>query len=86
MAAATPPTPSDHALADDEFRAAHHPGAVGKRSREEGDLDLPGAVIERDQQGATDVNPLVELRSSSYDHAEHGKIHTPKTPIVGWSA
>jgi len=43
-------------------------------------------ISQRAIAGETDVVPLVELESSSYQHKKFGKINTPELKVVGWQS
>lgn len=46
--------------------------------------NLLDKIVQRAQAGETKLNPVVTLEVSSYTHKEHGLIHSPKCPVVGW--
>ena len=43
------------------------------------------AIAERYEEDPANCFPLVELKTDSYVHAEHGKIYTPIFDIVDWT-
>lgn len=46
--------------------------------------NLLDKIVQRAQAGETKLNPVVSLEVSSYTHPEHGLIHSPKCPVLGW--
>jgi len=43
-------------------------------------------MVARIQAGESDIVPLVEMESDSYEHPSYGKIFNPIFKVVGWAA